>query len=225
MVGKGRSGEPKKSLSPIMCWIYAWQILSHNMSLIYACPRVWAIIIKEAVRYGPMEGAMRTVEVLLRWRGDVTFRRAKTVRFVNSSGQLAHTLRGDNYLTAVQLWMWRFHQIPPKKRMAVGTVVDFWFTQQQGRIQFYISLSTELLTSSLNSIPMNKVFWVTWNREASFRGRCDTDVMCCQPNTPAHNDGNVFNHKSSTVVHAFHLSAINMQFSWLNMMIIQMSLM
>lgn len=95
MVENGRSGEPKKSPSPIMCWIYAWQILSHNMSLIYVCPQVWAIIIKEAGEIWPDGGRcdsrMRTVEVPLKWRGDLTFRWAKTVRFVNSSRRAAHT--------------------------------------------------------------------------------------------------------------------------------------
>lgn len=119
MVGNGRSGEAKKSPSPIMCWIYAWQILSHNMSLIYACPQVWAIIIKEAGEIWPDGGRcdsrMRTVEVLLRGRGDLTFSWAKTVRFVNSSRRPAHTLREDNYFTAVPLGAWYFHQVQLQK--------------------------------------------------------------------------------------------------------------
>lgn len=35
------------SLSPTMCWIYVWQIPSHNASLIYSCPQVYPIIINE----------------------------------------------------------------------------------------------------------------------------------------------------------------------------------
>lgn len=55
-MGNGRSREAKKSVSPIMHWIYAWQILSHNMSLIYACPQVWAMIINEAGEIQPDGG-------------------------------------------------------------------------------------------------------------------------------------------------------------------------
>lgn len=36
------------SMSPTMCWIYVWQIHSHNASLIYSCPQVCPIIINEA---------------------------------------------------------------------------------------------------------------------------------------------------------------------------------
>lgn len=41
-------GPLDNSMSPTMCWIYAWQIHSHNASLIYACPQVYPIIINEA---------------------------------------------------------------------------------------------------------------------------------------------------------------------------------
>lgn len=120
MVGNGRSAEAKKSSSPIMCWIYAWQILSHNMSLIYACPQVWAIIVKEGGEIWPDGGRrdsrMRTVEVLLRWRGGLTFSGAKTARFVNSSRRPAHPLREDNYFTTVQSWGWYFHMVQSRKR-------------------------------------------------------------------------------------------------------------
>lgn len=119
MVGNGKSGEPKKSPSPIMCWIYAWQILSHNMSLICACPQVWAIIIKEAGEIwsdgGRCDSRMRTVEVLLRWRGDLTFSWAKTVRSVNSSRRPAYTLREDNYRTMCSREPGIFIRLNPKK--------------------------------------------------------------------------------------------------------------
>lgn len=36
------------SMPPTMCWIYVWQIHSHNASLIYSCPQVCPIIINEA---------------------------------------------------------------------------------------------------------------------------------------------------------------------------------
>lgn len=155
MVGNGRSAEAKKSSSPIMCWIYAWQILSHNMSLIYACPQVWAIIVKEGGEIWPDGGRrdsrMRTVEVLLRWRGGLTFSGAKTARFVNSSRRPAHPLREDNYFTTVQSWGWYFHMVQSrkrrKKRTANGVAMDFWFTWQQDRIPFCVSLGIELLTS------------------------------------------------------------------------------
>lgn len=38
-MGNGRRREAKNTASPIMHWIYAWQILSRNMSLIYARPQ------------------------------------------------------------------------------------------------------------------------------------------------------------------------------------------
>lgn len=190
MVGNGRSAEAKKSSSPIMCWIYAWQILSHNMSLIYACPQVWAIIVKEGGEIWPDGGRrdsrMRTVEVLLRWRGGLTFSGAKTARFVNSSRRPTHPLREDNYFTPVRSWAWytftRFNREKEekKKRTGKGVAMDFWFTWQQDRIPLCISLGVELLTSGLKSIRMNKVFWVNWSWEANSRGRRDADVMCCR---------------------------------------------
>lgn len=110
----------------------------------------------------------------------------------------------------------------------MGVAMDFWFAQQQDRIWSYIShgvVAANLPTSGLNSIHMNKVFWVNWDWEAKSRGSRDTGMMHCQLNTPGHDDGNLFNQKSSSDVHVFHLPSLHMQFSWLNMMIIQMSLM
>lgn len=152
MVGNGRSAEAKKSSSPIMCWIYAWQILSHNMSLIYACPQVWAIIVKEGGEIWPDGGRrdsrMRTVEVLLRWRGGLTFSGAKTARFVNSSRRPAHPLREDNYFTPVQSWAWYFHQVHSRKRKKKDQErVSPWISDSHGNRTEFHSASASALNS------------------------------------------------------------------------------
>lgn len=77
-------GPLDNSLSPTMCWIYVWQIHSHNASLIYSCPQVYPIIINEASEIrctllsvlltgsGEWRNSVMTMELFVWERGSLT---------------------------------------------------------------------------------------------------------------------------------------------------------
>lgn len=100
---------------------------------------------------GRCDNRMRTVEVLLRWRGDLTFSWAKTVRFVNSSRRPAHTRREDNYFTAVQSWAWYFHQVQTERERKKLTGMGVAMDSQSNKTEFDSTSASALSSQTLAS--------------------------------------------------------------------------